>query len=180
MPLKTSLYLKSATLRSRKPKRREALSVNMISQPLGDFRHLSHIGLGAHGDTFGDLSFLKRVNSLPHEHSLSELGLGPDGTPPPAKPPRLEPGEEAEPLGLHGNQRHKKCHSLPLLDSVEVDELPVGEGPPGFTAEVEAGPTQDCLPEPPMTEDDTPFSLNLDLGPSILDDVLQVMDKLNQ
>lgn len=180
MPLKTSLYLKSNTLRSRKPKRREPLSVNMISQPLGDFRHLSHIGLGSHGDTFGDLSFLKRVNSLPNETSLSQLGLGPDDdvVPPPPKPPRLEAGEDAEPTGRHGTQRHKKCHSLPLLDSVEADGASSEEEPPYFIAERETN--QDPPPEPPAPEDDPPFSLNLDLGPSILDDVLRVMDKLSQ
>ncbi|XP_064195611.1 cdc42 effector protein 2-like [Anguilla rostrata] len=180
MPLKTSLYLKSNTLRSRKSKRREPLSVNMISQPLGDFRHLSHIGMDSHGDAFGDLSFLKRVNSLPNESQLNKLGLDPDNVPPPPKPPRLESGEDAEPQGRHGNQRHKKCHSLPLLDSIEADELSLVEDQPGFMAEREAEPTQDPPPEPPAPEDDPPFSLNLDLGPSILDDVLRVMDKLRQ
>ncbi|XP_061099321.1 cdc42 effector protein 2-like [Conger conger] len=180
MPSKTSLYLKSNTLRSRKPKRREPLSVSMISQPLGDFRHLSHIGMDSHGDAFGDLSFLKRVNSLPNEASLSKLGLGPDNVPPPPKPPRLEPGEDAEPQGHHANQRHKKCHSLPLLDSMEADEASSEEEPPHFITERQAESTQDLPPEPPVPEDDPPFSLNLDLGPSILEDVLRVMDKLSQ
>ncbi|KAJ8356319.1 hypothetical protein SKAU_G00191130 [Synaphobranchus kaupii] len=183
MPLKSSLYLKSNTLRSRKSKRREPLSANMISQPLGDFRHLSHIGMDTQGDVFGDLSFLKRVNSLPNESSLSTLGLGPDDILPPPKPPRLEPGQDAEPQVLHGKQRHKKCHSLPLLDSIDADELTSGEGPPDFVTEREAELTQDPpseLSESPAPEDDSPFSLNLDLGPSILDDVLRVMDKLSQ
>lgn len=179
MPLRTSLYLKSNTLRSRKSKRREPLSVHMISQPLGDFRHLSHIGMDIHGDVFGDLSFLKRVNSLPNESSLDKLGLGAEDAPPPPKPPRLELGEGADTSGRRGSQRHVKCHSLPLLDTAESDEPSSDEDPIEFTAEVRAEHSEDPSPEPPASDDDSPFSLSLDLGPSILEDVLRVMDQLN-
>ncbi|XP_036406368.1 cdc42 effector protein 2-like [Megalops cyprinoides] len=185
MPLKSSLYLKSATARwPRKQKRREPLSVNMISLPLGDFRHLSHIGLDAHGDAFGDLSFLKRGNSLPPRASFSEQDLRPGGTPPPPKPPRLIPDAVDVPgqdVGHHVNQRHKKCHSMPLLDSVEADERLAVETLPSVTSSGDTGLAQDPQShhETEGAEDDCPFSLSLDLGPSILDDVLQVMDKLS-
>lgn len=38
------------------------LSVDMISPPLGDFRHTMHVGRG--GDVFGDTSFLSNYGSL--------------------------------------------------------------------------------------------------------------------
>ncbi|XP_038818534.1 cdc42 effector protein 3-like [Salvelinus namaycush] len=200
MPLKTSLYLKSATMRwPRKQKRRELLSVNMISLPLGDFRHLSHIGLDAHGDTFGDLTAFHRTGSLILHSSQSHQDLYSKGiAPPPPKPPRLLSPEEmdaqsAETRTLPQAFRHNKCHSLPLLDDVEHDGLYQQEevkqeeeggltmGPDGF--ELNAAPQQvPCPPveASPVIEEDSSFALNLDLGPSILEDVLQVMDQLYQ
>ncbi|XP_064847232.1 cdc42 effector protein 3-like [Oncorhynchus masou masou] len=205
MPLKNSLYLKSATMRwPRKQKRRELLSVNMISLPLGDFRHLSHIGLDAHGDTFGDLTAFHRTGSLILHSSQSHQDLYCKGTSPaPPKPPRLLSPEEmdaqsAEAGTLPQAFRHNKYHSLPLLDDVEVvehdglyqreevkqeqeEEGGLTMGPDGF--ELNAAPQQvPCPPveASPVVEEDSSFALNLDLGPSILEDVLQVMDQLYQ
>ncbi|XP_029605590.1 cdc42 effector protein 3-like [Salmo trutta] len=205
MPLKTSLYLKSATMRwPRKQKRRELLSVNMISLPLGDFRHLSHIGLDAHGDTFGDLTAFHRTGSLILHSSQSHQDLYSKGTSPaPPKPLRLFSPEEmdaqsAEARTLPQAFRHNKCHSLSLLDDVEVvehdglyqreevkqeqeEEGGLTMGPDGF--ELNVVPQQvPCPPveASPVVEEDSSFALNLDLGPSILEDVLQVMDQLYQ
>lgn len=67
MPAKTPIYLKSSGkngggLKSGK-KLREILSTDMISPPLGDFRHMAHVGRGGTDDMFGDTSFLQKGNS---------------------------------------------------------------------------------------------------------------------
>ncbi|KAM3870986.1 cdc42 effector protein 3 [Diretmus argenteus] len=205
MPLRTSLYRKPAAGRwpRMSTKRREVLSVNMISLPLADFRHVSHIGNNAHTDSFGDLSFLEMGHSLLLQSSQSEQNLFLACSPPP-KPPRLNL-DEAEalestdwPMGQHGTpQKRKKCHSLPLLDSEDGEgEL---EGGLRYQQRIIVGPKQSHSPDrgslssgrdgdstmtcPEETtgqeEEDSNLSFSLDLGPSILDDVLQVMDKLH-
>ncbi|XP_061824699.2 cdc42 effector protein 3 [Nerophis lumbriciformis] len=203
MPLKASLHRKPT---SRISKRREVLSVNMISLPLADFRHISHIGNDVNRDSFGDLSFLKMSHSLLLQSSLSEQNLFLACSPPP-KPPRLNmEAEGSESLdwsvGHQENtgQKRKKCSSMPLLDSEggeEGDEgnLEMGER---YQKEMNIGTNQsysvgwdnlsrdrdghstvtsDIL-EVQQKEEDNSFSFSLDLGPSILDDVLQVMDKI--
>lgn len=175
MPLKNSLYFKSATLRlSRKQKPRAVLSSSMISQPLGDFRHLSHIGLD---ESFGDVSVFQRSGSLVLHTSHSDQNLYLMGTPPP-KPPRLLTPEEAAAQARSTNPTHRKSHSLPLLDEVEVVEVPCSDkadgevdGPVGLNAKL-----SNKVQLSPLGGDDLLLSLNLDLGPSILDDVLKVMD----
>lgn len=210
MPLKTTTNLKSATLHwPRKQKRRDSLSVNMISLPLGDFRHLSHIGLDARGDAFGELSALQRSSSFIlhgyQSHPDLLLTTTPKMTPsPPPKPPRLLSPEEREAQAITKTKaqglKHKKSHSLPLLDAVEVveqeEELPQQQVVKHGLVTVEAGqrkrteftesvetpnhvsPIEKSMVK--VSEEDLSFVLNLDLGPSILGDVLQVMDQLHQ
>ncbi|KAL2098655.1 hypothetical protein ACEWY4_005135 [Coilia grayii] len=202
MPLRTSLYRKPASGRwpRRQSKRRDSLSVNMISLPLGDFRHLSHIGSDGQGDRFGDLSFLKRGHSLLLQSSQSEQNLFLACSPPPPKPPRLNLEDEAEGEGeespdwmaqrQNSSQRRKKCCSLPLLDSEEgdmiEDELTGSErasaSPSPGHGRLSSG--RDCTlttMEISQPDDiDFAFAFDLDLGPSILDDVLQVMNKHHQ
>ncbi|XP_036397416.1 cdc42 effector protein 3-like [Megalops cyprinoides] len=193
MPLKTSLYRKSGSAQwPRKQQKGRVLSVNMISLPLGDFRHLSHIGTHAHRDSFGDLSFLKRGHSLFLQSSQSEQNLFLACSLPP-KPPRLNldetdpPASPAWDRAALSSERRKKCSSLPLLDSEDGDEPPPGEGSSStgrhsFCSGRDTESMQTASEEPPAEEDDDDcaFTLNLDLGPSILDDVLQVMEKLHQ
>ncbi|XP_021467796.2 cdc42 effector protein 3 [Oncorhynchus mykiss] len=206
MPLKTTLYLKSASMRwPRKQKRRELLSVNMISLPLGDFRHLSHIGLDAHGDVFGDLATFQRTGSLILHSSQSHQDLysniTPNETPPPPpKPPRLLSPEEMDAQASKARTHPQRCLFLPLLDVVEVvahdrlhheeevkqeqekkEEGELTMGPDG--SESNTAPQQAPCPPveaPPGVDEDSSFVLNLDLGPSILEDVLQVMNQLHQ
>lgn len=193
MPFKNSLYRKASFGRWQKkqPNRRELVTVNMISLPLGDFRHLAHIGAQACHDSFGDLSFLKRGHSLFRESSQSEQNLFLACSPPP-KPPRLnleETGGQTSPTRegeRYPSQRQKKCSSMPLLDC-EGGELPAPEAGSGggtercgYSSGRDAESLQTCPEEPQAEDDDSAFTLDLDLGPSILDDVLQVMDKLHQ
>ncbi|XP_073683069.1 cdc42 effector protein 3-like [Garra rufa] len=190
MPLRTSLLRKPASGRWQKrlSKRNEVLSVNMISLPLGDFRHLSHIGTSGHSDSFGDLAFLKEGHSLLLQSSKSEQNLF---LPPPPKPPRANVDEagRCSPIWEHApaNQR-QKCSSLPLLDMEDIDEDTVSQAEPGgISWSPERGSlssgrdsTQTTIEETLPDQTDTAFTFSLDLGPSILDSVLQVMDKIHQ
>lgn len=207
MPLRTSLYRKPASGRwpRRSSKRREVLSVNMISLPLADFRHISHIGNDAHTDSFGDLSFLKRGHSLLLQSSQSEQNLFLACSPPP-KPPRLNLDEGEAPESPdwsmshqhNASQRRKKCNSMPLLDSEDGEEemeredenqhrINVGpnqsnsHGWKSFSSGRDGNSTVACPDDTTgqQKEEDNGFSFSLDLGPSILDDVLQVMEKLH-
>uniref|UniRef100_UPI00358F06B4 uncharacterized protein n=1 Tax=Myxine glutinosa TaxID=7769 RepID=UPI00358F06B4 len=62
MPVKPPIYLKPTQMRGQTL--RDVLSGDMISPPLGDFRHMMHVGSAAASkpssglSTFGDLSFL--------------------------------------------------------------------------------------------------------------------------
>ncbi|XP_006901584.1 PREDICTED: cdc42 effector protein 2 [Elephantulus edwardii] len=199
MSTKVPIYLKRGS-RKGKEKLRDLLSSDMISPPLGDFRHTIHIGSG--GDMFGDISFLqgkfhllpgtavegpedgaldipfeftrtstmcsrelpdglspllKNAISLPVIGGPQALTLPPPQAPP--KPPRLH---------LESPQ--------PSLQEVEVGDLDIWRT-------VGADPTHNGLS--PQSEAEEPFlshassllSLHVDLGPSILDDVLQIMDQ---
>lgn len=202
MPLRTSLYRKPSSGRWPSRKRREVLSVNMISLPLADFRHISHIGNDAHTDSFGDLSFLKMGHGLLLQSSQSEQNLFLACSPPP-KPPRLNldeaEGSESPDWNashLHNaSQKRKKCSSMPLLDSdggdEEMEKEEDGDGyqrvnsvassqthRTGWGSLSSDKDTDACDTIAGLQKDeDSGFSFSLDLGPSILDDVLQVMDK---
>ncbi|XP_041090568.1 cdc42 effector protein 2-like [Polyodon spathula] len=67
MPAKTPIYLKTSTpKRGKKLKLRDVLSGDMISPPLGDFRHSAHVGPAGEGDMFGDVSFMQgKLDLLP-------------------------------------------------------------------------------------------------------------------
>lgn len=208
MPLRTSLYRKPSSGRwpSRHSKRREVLSVNMISLPLADFRHISHIGNDAHTDSFGDLSFLKMGHGLLLQSSQSEQNLFLACSPPP-KPPRLNldeaEGSESPDWNVghlhNASQKRKKCSSMPLLDSEDreaetenEDENQRGNvnvnnvapnlahslGRGSLNSDKDEDSTETCDKTVGQhKEEDSGFSFSLDLGPSILDDVLQVMNK---
>lgn len=191
MPLRTLLYRKPASGRwqRRLTNRKEVVSVNMISLPLGDFRHVSHIGMDGHSESFGDLSFLKEGQSLLLQSSKSEQNLFLTCTPPP-KPPRVnldEPGR-CSPIWEYApaNQR-QKCSSLPLLNAEEQEEecshvepRSISRSPARGSLSSGRDSTQTNPEETQPDQTDTAFTFSLDLGPSILDAVLQVMDKVQQ
>lgn len=168
----------------------------MISLPLADFRHLTHVESEANGGSFGDLSFLKQGHGLLLQSSQSEQNLL-QACLPPAKPPRLNLNEteldqdtddwEFQYQSLA--ERRKKCNSLPLLDIGDVEEeayelhqeeASVSESPGWGSLSSGRDSTQTGPEEFQPDENDTAFAFNLDLGPSMLDDVLQVMDKLHK
>ncbi|KAJ0062652.1 hypothetical protein NL108_004268 [Boleophthalmus pectinirostris] len=189
MPLRTSLNRKPSSSRWSSRKRKDVLSVSMISRPLADFRHITHIGNDAHADSFGDLSFLKKGHSLLLQSSQSEQNIFMACSPPP-KPPRLNLDEpEGSESPEWGSQKRKKCSSMPLLDSddeeteTEPDIQRVNHGlrqnysPKQYTEHSDPGEDHSDNNATTSKDEDSGFSFSLDLGPSILEDVLQVMDK---
>ncbi|CAN9502238.1 unnamed protein product [Ophioblennius macclurei] len=204
MPLRASLHRKPSTSRwsTRHSKRKEVLSVNMISLPLADFRHISHIGSSAHNDSFGDLSFLKMGHNLLLQSSQSEQNIFLSCSPPP-KPPRLnlEDAEVSESsdwsvdIPNESSQKRKKCNSMPLLDGDGGDEDMMGSyqrgnivasgqvhcsGRGSVSSDRDGDFAETCDEKGGLNKDeDGGFSFSLDLGPSILNDVLRVMDKHN-
>uniref|UniRef100_A0A3Q3IZB5 CRIB domain-containing protein n=1 Tax=Monopterus albus TaxID=43700 RepID=A0A3Q3IZB5_MONAL len=201
MPLRTSLYRKPSSGRwpSRNSKCRAVLSVNMISLPLADFRHISHIGNNANTDSFRDLS-LKMGHSLLLQSSQSEHSLFMACSPPP-KPPRLNLNEgagSASPDWSVGHQhttsqKRKKHSSMPMLDDEEGEKemekedvyqrganiatnQTLSQEWRGMNSDREGDATEKTARQ--QKEEDSGFSFSLNLGPSFLDDVLRVMDKL--
>lgn len=196
MSSKAPIYLKRRSRKGKKEKLRDLLSSDMISPPLGDFRHTIHIGSGAGGDNlFGDLSFLQgKFHLLPGEQgqqgalqwscaatesspllknalSLPVIGgvqaltlpasvpaasLQPHApaTAPPPKPPRLH--LESPHTSLPGSPKCSSDHERPC----------------GGKAEKESEDDE----HPYLSHAGSLLSLHLDLGPSILEDVLQIMD----
>lgn len=168
----------------------------MISLPLDDFRHVSHIGNGGQNDSFGDLSFLKMGHGLIRQSSKSEQNLFLSCKPPP-KPPRLnlDGTESMQSPEWSVDQKRKKCNSLPLLDSEEEDKCENEEederrnnfsssqtrrpGRGSVGSERDGEFTGSCDHIDRFKDEDSGFAFSLDLGPSILEDVLRVMDKLH-
>ncbi|KAF4090605.1 hypothetical protein AMELA_G00053160 [Ameiurus melas] len=81
MPAKTPIYLKSNySKKGKKCRLRDILSPDMISPPLGDFRHTVHIGKGGLCDTFGDMTFLQgKFELLPGKSGLTRPQYGAHG-----------------------------------------------------------------------------------------------------
>ncbi|XP_073410620.1 cdc42 effector protein 2 [Dendrobates tinctorius] len=177
MSTKAPIYLKRG---SRKGKLRDVLSPDMISPPLGDFRHTIHIGSGE-GDVFGDISFLQgKFHLLPKQNSCSSTSSSPDATPPlshsqmpsPVLKNAISLPTISEPQALSLLQAPPpKPPRLHLDEKSPVKEMvkPLQVMDNGFTAEVKD--------EKFLAHAGSLLSLHVDLGPSILDDVLQIMNK---
>ncbi|NXL68191.1 BORG1 protein, partial [Chordeiles acutipennis] len=221
MSTKVPIYLKRGSRKGKKEKLRDILSSDMISPPLGDFRHTIHIGSGGESDMFGDISFLQgKFHLLPRTESRFDQDN-----------PDVAPFEFARTSTISGRQQSSSETSSPLLKN--AISLPVIGGPQALTL-----PSAQAPPKPPrlhLDEKTTPapshhhdddgddddddgegtsvsplpypctscfaaptngfaeekgdveptflshagslLSLHVDLGPSILEDVLQVMEK---
>ncbi|KAG9351998.1 hypothetical protein JZ751_023249 [Albula glossodonta] len=234
MSTKAPIYLKRGSRRGKKEKLRDILSSDMISPPLGDFRHTIHIGSGGgDNDFFGDLSFLQgKFHLLPGRqgHSLSHQRMSQGVERAHLNRPASVCGNPPSP---EGSLLLKNAVSLPVIGGVQALTLPTSA--PSLTSKPASTPIQLQIPPPkpprlhldsrsttlplprrdppqyplqspavtspltppsskasPDTEqsilEDSPserpylshasslLSLHLDLGPSILDDVLQIMD----
>ncbi|KAM5132360.1 cdc42 effector protein 5 [Mantella aurantiaca] len=154
-------------------KKRTRIDREMISAPLGDFRHTMHVGRG--GDVFGDTSF------------LSNHG------PASAQPEEVPTTKKNGLLKLAGDPDDgKTADSLSQLSQSSgigsgagsISSSPVNHAPPkedslwnsnnsgGHSDQVDWLPL-DCG----LKHAESILSFHLDLGPSILDDVLGVMDR---
>ncbi|XP_068779851.1 cdc42 effector protein 2 [Struthio camelus] len=210
MSTKVPIYLKRGSRKGKKEKLRDILSSDMISPPLGDFRHTIHIGSGGESDMFGDISFLQgKFHLLPRTAgSLDSDKDGPYAAPFEFARTATVSGSEQPPAAETSSPLLKNAISLPAIGGPQALTLPAAQAPPkpprlhlddkaasgkdeGRTA---PPPPPDaprrCLGGPPngYAEEqgkDEPFlshagsllSLHVDLGPSILEDVLQVMEK---
>nr|XP_033817818.1 cdc42 effector protein 5 [Geotrypetes seraphini]XP_033817819.1 cdc42 effector protein 5 [Geotrypetes seraphini] len=148
-------------------KKRPRIDREMISAPLGDFRHTMHVGRG--GDAFGDTSFLSNHGPSPAPMpeqpearkngvgSLSQLsqssgiasGAGSIASSPANSGSFTEDGLALWNTGSYGSR---------AAQTDGVDWISSGD---------------DCG----LKHAESILSFHLDLGPSILDEVLGVMDK---
>ncbi|KAK2491399.1 hypothetical protein MC885_020895 [Smutsia gigantea] len=167
------------------------LTADMISPPLGDFRHTMHVGRG--GDVFGDTSFLsnhggssRSTHRSPRSFLAKKLQqVRRVGAPPRrmASPPAPSPAPPAiSPI-------IKNAISLPQLnqatyDSLVASKLSFDRSPASSTdghSSYEKPRDQDrdsTFPsEPELRRSDSllSFRLDLDLGPSLLSELLGVM-----
>lgn len=207
MSAKVPIYLKRGSRKGKKEKLRDLLSSDMISPPLGDFRHTIHIGSGGDGDMFGDISFLQgKFHLLPGtaEEGSSDLPFRFTHTGAAAATTGTLRGREL-PDGL--SPLLKNAISLPAMGGPQALTLPAAQAPPKpprlhlespprspepsppeadglvLWRLPEAGSSLNGLPpesgaeEPFLSHASSMLSLHVDLGPSILDDVLQIMEQ---
>ncbi|XP_035428113.1 cdc42 effector protein 2 [Cygnus atratus] len=175
MSTKAPIYLKRGSRKGKRAKLRDVLSCDMISPPLGDFRHTIHVGSGGEGDTFGDVSFLRgKFHLLPRAETASASSFQFARTSTLGERPA---SEAASPL-------LKNAVSLPVLGAPQALTLPAAPAPPkpprlhldervGLEEEEE----EERGAEPFLPHAGSLLSLHVDLGPSILEDVLQVMER---
>lgn len=179
------------------------LTADMISAPLGDFRHTMHVGRG--GDVFGDTSFLSNHGGAGGSHrsprsflarklqQVRRAGAPPRrvASPPSPAPPAVSPiiknaislpqlGPAAYDSLVAGqlslDASSTDGHSAYGLDSgfCTISRLPPQDKAREREREREAG----FGPEPPaLRRSDSllSFRLDLDLGPSLLSELLGVM-----
>ncbi|KAG1937420.1 cdc42 effector protein 2 [Pimephales promelas] len=226
MSAKAPIYLKRRSRKGKKEKLRDLLSSDMISPPLGDFRHTIHIGSGGGADDlFGDLSFLQgKFHLLPgqqsHQESFqlsrtasvsshppasesspllknalslpiiggvqaltlppvtsagtvnAEIPTAPITTQSPPTSPSLAP--PPKPPRLHLEERNLSPHTS--LRHTSPDRYPLNLHTFGQSPEEDEKFVKDGGEMPYLSNAGSMLSLHLDLGPSILEDVLQIMD----
>ncbi|XP_032064689.1 cdc42 effector protein 4 [Thamnophis elegans] len=216
--------LKQLVTNSANPKRRSRadLTTEMISAPLGDFRHTMHVGRA--GDAFGDTSFLTSKGGEGEQEATEETGSF-------SKPGLLSRrfrsskrshsvtrGDRRDMLGSLRDSAIfvKNAVSLPQLTEKEADKSGRKQLPKSLSSSpVKKAPEENILeekhtngaaevlnskPHSPGLEErafgdvtDLPLvipkdnygmkhaesilSFHIDLGPSMLGDVLSIMDK---
>ncbi|XP_044303994.1 cdc42 effector protein 5 [Varanus komodoensis] len=153
-------------------KKRPRLDRAMISAPLGDFRHTMHIGRG--GDAFGDTSFLSnhggsKANGLPADVAVSPGSLSRPGSTSGCSELRSPPGS--------GNGAvQSPATSTPDGSFVALQHPDPAERQPPNGGDWSLQPEL-TWESSTLEHAESLLSFQLDLGPSILEDVLGVMDK---
>lgn len=212
MPILKQLVSSSSQSKRRS---RSDLTAEMISAPLGDFRHTMHVGRG--GDAFGDTTFLsshsgeppkepevqqnfpkqsllsrtfrssKRSQSANRDKTDSSKLAPPGGSPSCVKNaislPYLNEDDAGRGTGIH---LPKSVSSSPLKKLPEDEVKPLNGATAPVVSDVELdersfGELTDLRPSVPYTggmkHAESIMSFNIDLGPSMLGDILSVMDK---
>ncbi|XP_019397860.1 PREDICTED: cdc42 effector protein 4 [Crocodylus porosus] len=207
MPILKQLVSNSAHSKRRS---RADLTAEMISAPLGDFRHTMHVGRA--GDAFGDTSFL---NSKAGEPEPPEE---PGGSKPGLLSRRFRSSKRSQSVtrtdrrDMLGSLRDsalfvKNAVSLPQLNEKEADQS-AGKLPKSLSSSPVKKPPEEkqhpngaaARPQSPglderdfgditelpvvvsknstgMKHAESILSFHIDLGPSMLGDVLSIMDK---
>lgn len=212
MPILKQLVSSSSQSKRRS---RADLTAEMISAPLGDFRHTMHVGRG--GDAFGDTSFLstrsgepprepevqqsspkqsllsrtfrssKRSQSVNRDKPDKSKLAPPGGSPSYVKNAISLPYLNDDNAG-RGTEIHlpKSVSSSPLKNALEVDGKPFNGAAAPAVSDLELdernfGELTDLRPSVPYTggmkHAESIMSFHIDLGPSMLGDILSVMDK---
>lgn len=214
--------LKQLVSSSSQSKRRSRvdLTAEMISAPLGDFRHTMHVGRG--GDAFGDTSFLStRSGEPPKEPEVQQISpkqsllsrtfrsskrsqsvnrdkpdksklAAPSGSPSYVKNAISLPYLNDEDSGLGTGMHLPKSVSssplkkLPESDVKTFDAKPLNGAAAPAVSDLELdeknfGELTDLRPSAPyiggMKHAESIMSFHIDLGPSMLGDILSVMEK---
>ncbi|NXH87723.1 BORG1 protein, partial [Edolisoma coerulescens] len=173
MSTKVPIYLKRGSRKGKKEKLRDILSSDMISPPLGDFRHTIHIGSGGESDMFGDISFLQgKFHLLPRSESGCGGGDGAEAA--------AAPFEFSRTATISGGEQEAPAAAPPKPPRLHLDEA--AASPPCPRGSRLAAPANGFAgaegeAEPFLSHAGSLLSLHVDLGPSILEDVLQVMDR---
>ncbi|XP_035263987.1 cdc42 effector protein 2-like [Anguilla anguilla] len=158
MSTKAPIYLKRGSRKGKKEKLRDILSSDMISPPLGDFRHTIHIGSsGGENDLFGDLSFLQgKFHLLPGQQGrslsqrCSQYG---------------EPFQFTRAASVCGHQASgesspllKNAISLPVIGGVQAITLPASGPAPDpasdFAPDSALDSAPDSTPDSPLAQPD--------------------------
>ncbi|KAM4844951.1 cdc42 effector protein 4 isoform 1-T3 [Thomomys bottae] len=227
MPILKQLV--SSSVHSKRRSRAD-LTAEMISAPLGDFRHTMHVGRA--GDAFGDTSFLHSKAGEPDGESLDEqaaagasskrslLSRKFRGSKRSQSVTRGEPREQRDMLGSLRDSALfvKNAMSLPQLNEKEAAEKGASKLPKSLSSspvkKAEGGGAEGAAaaaagaqrngaagthaPDPLLDEQafgdlaelptvpraslglkhaESIMSFHIDLGPSMLGDILSVMDK---
>uniref|UniRef100_A0A8C0D2M5 CRIB domain-containing protein n=1 Tax=Balaenoptera musculus TaxID=9771 RepID=A0A8C0D2M5_BALMU len=194
MPAKIPIYLKADNnKKGKKFKLRDILSPDMISPPLGDLCHTIHVGKEGQHDIFGDISFLQGNELLPGNQEKARTGQFPGHN------EFFRANSTSDPMFTEmPSQVLENAISLPTIGRVPSTHvaLSLGRGRlPRLSCEPgmeEKAPEESGLlengtvhqgDEETKSEESLSdltgslLSLQLDLGPSFLDEVLNVMDK---
>ncbi|XP_020351384.1 cdc42 effector protein 4-like [Oncorhynchus kisutch] len=215
--------LKQLTSNQSKRRSRADLTAEMISAPLGDFRHTMHVGRG--GDAFGDTSFLSTRSGEPPKEQVPEVQQSSPGPKPGLLSRTFRSSKRSQSvnrgdmyknnsLAPHGGSPNfvKNAISLPYLNDEDVVRMGGGQQMPksvsssplkklpevdgirkpvnGASAmamldlefdERNFGELTDLPPSHPrgggMKHAESIMSFHIDLGPSMLGDILSVMEK---
>ncbi|NXN16067.1 BORG1 protein, partial [Indicator maculatus] len=142
MSTKVPIYLKRGSRKGKKEKLRDILSSDMISPPLGDFRHTIHIGSAGQGDMFGDISFLQgKFHLLPRSQAGEGGKESPEGAPFEFSRTATISGHHQE-LSWEASSSSLEASSSPLLKN--AISLPIIGGPQALTL-----PSSQAPPKPP-------------------------------